>query len=187
MTVDEQCRLYLKREAPRYYVDYEDLRLIFIDSFEPDMHIRYGFTSECIDWLDDNLRHTERNVIIFSHITPLVQLQAWSEEIRNSSMIMRVLNKHSRNILAFINGHNHCDLLYNEAEFPIVSINCAKCEFFIEYKPNGAVVPYRKLGARIQESFDIMSIDSTGRTIHFTRFGAGHDRIIKNGKAEWII
>lgn len=187
MTVGEQCRLYLKRETPRYYVDYEDLRLIFIDSFEPDMQARYGFTEECIDWLDETLNGTEQNVIIFSHLTTLVELQAWAKEIRNSNEILRVLNKHSRKIFAFINGHNHCDLLYNDGAFPIISINCTKCEFFLEHKPDGAVVPYRKLGGRTQESFDIMTIDSAKRTIRFTRFGAGNDRIIQNGKAKWVI
>ena len=187
MTIYEQCRLYLKRETPRYYVDCEELRLIFIDSFDPETQLRYGFTAECINWLNEVLNGAGQNVIIFSHVTPLVQLQAWTDEIRNSDVIMRVLNQNSRKILAFINGHNHCDLLYNNGEFPIISINCAKCEFFLEYKPEGAVVPYRKLGERTQESFDIMTIDSDKRIIYFTRFGAGHDRIVQNGKASWII
>lgn len=102
---------------------------------------------------------------------------------------MKVLDTHSHNILAFINGHNHCDHLFNDlynGNFPIISINCSKCEYFLEHKPEGAVVPYRELGNRTQESFDIMSVDTEKKEIYFTRFGSGNDRIVKNAKAVWV-
>jgi predicted MPP superfamily phosphohydrolase len=177
-------------DKPQYYTDYSKhkLRLIFIDSFDPKEQLRYGFSNECVSWLDKILSETQSDwsVIVFSHLTPLVQLQAWAKEIRNSSTVMEVLNKHSNKILAFINGHNHCDHLYNGGRFPIISINCSKCECFLEHKPEGAVVPYRELGNKTQESFDIMTIDSASKIIHFTRFGAGNDRTVENGIARWV-
>ena len=66
----------------------------------------------------------------------------------------------------------------------IVSINCVKCEYFTEHKPKGAVVPFRRLGDRTQESFDIMTVDDD--ILYLTRFGAGHDRIIRNKRANWL-
>lgn len=126
--------------------------------------------------------------IVFSHVTPLVRLQVWAKEIRNREKLMGVLNPYAHRILAYINGHNHCDHLFNElynGKFPIISINCAKCEYFLAHKPEGAAVPYRKLGNRTQESFDIMQIDTDKREIYFTRFGAGDDRMVREGKGMW--
>lgn len=177
-------------EKPQFYIDYPDskLRIICIDSFDPKEQVRYGFTDYCIHWLDAALRTVpeEFDTIILSHLTPLVRLQAWAKDIRNRNKLIDVLNRYADRILAFINGHNHCDHLFNDlnnGQFPIVSINCAKCESFLEHKPEGAVVPERRLGDRTQESFDIMQVDTDKRTIYFTRFGAGQDRVIMDHKA----
>ncbi len=190
LTIDEQCKLYLQGNESRYYIDYEQekLRLIFIDSYDVNEQLRYGFSKECIDWLDQTLINMPSGYssVIFSHLTPLVKLQVWAKEIRNSDAIMAVLDKHSEKIMAYINGHNHCDHLFNDGLFPIVAVNCAKCEYFLEHKPEGAVVPHRKLGDVSQESFDIMTIDTENHKIHFTRFGAGNDRVVSYGKAEWL-
>lgn len=181
-------------QTPQYYVDYHEqkLRLIFIDSFDPKEQARYGFTEYCIYWLESLMNSLPKGYccIIFSHVPPLVRLQAWAKEIRNREKLMKVLDSHSHNILAFINGHNHCDYLFNDlynGNFPIISINCAKCECFLEHKPEDAVVPYRQLGDRTQESFDIMAVDTDKREIYFTRFGSGNDRVVRNGKAVWDI
>lgn len=180
-------------DRPQYYVDYDKqkLRLIFIDSFDPREPVRYGFTTYCIHWLDANLRQMPEgyNAIIFSHVPPLVRLQAWTKDIRNRTGLIEVLNKYADRILAFINGHNHCDLIFNDlknGQFPVISINCAKCECFTDHKPEGAVVPGRRLGDRTQESFDIMQVDVHGRKIFFTRFGAGSDRIVEDCRARFI-
>ena len=179
-------------EKPQYYVDYPEykLRLIFIDSFDPKEPVRYGFTNYCIHWLDAMLRQMsdEYSAIIFSHVTPLVRLQAWAKDIRNRNGLIEVLNGHASRIMAFINGHNHCDHLFNDLKngmFPIISINCAKCEYFLEHKPEGAHTPARALGDRTQESFDILQIDTINKRLYFTRFGAGEDRYVENHKAFW--
>ena len=180
-------------ETSRYYVDDDrhGLRMCFIDSFDPKAGSRYGFTEDCIAWLDSTLDGLPRDykVIVFSHLTPLVRLQAWTSDIRNREKLIGVLDKHAGRIMAFINGHNHCDHFFNDlknGQFPIISINCAKCEYFLEHKPAGAEVPFRRLGDRTQESFDIMHVDTIKNEIYFTRFGAGRDRIVRNHKAEWM-
>jgi len=180
-------------EPSRYYVDdrSQKLRMCFIDSFDPKAGSRYGFTEDCIAWLDETLSEMSEGskAIIFSHLTPLVRLQAWTDDIRNRIKLIEVLDKHADKIMAFINGHNHCDHLFNDlknGQFPIISINCAKCEYFLEHKPEGAEVPFRRLGDRAQESFDIMQVDTVKNEINFTRFGAGRDRVVRNHKAEWM-
>ena len=180
-------------DRPQYYVDILDqgLRFIFIDSFDPKEPVRYGFTDYCIHWLESVFRRMpeDYSAIVFSHLTPLVRLQAWADNIRNREKLITVLDQYAERILAFINGHNHCDHLFNDLknrQFPIISVNCAKCEYFTEHKPVSAVVPYRRLGDRTQESFDIMQVDSRSKKIYFTRFGAGRDRMVVNHKAAWV-
>ncbi|MCR5676183.1 MAG: metallophosphoesterase [Lachnospiraceae bacterium] len=178
---------------PQFAVDLEDLRLrmLFIDSFDPKETVRYGFTDYAVHWLEASLALLPEGwqAVIFAHLTPLIRLQAWTKDIRNREKLIGVLNAHANRILAYINGHNHCDHLFNElynGAFPVISINCAKCEYFTEHKPEGAVVPYRALGDRTQESFDVLQIDTENRKLYFTRFGAGDDRIVENGRARFL-
>ncbi len=179
-------------DRPQYYKDIPDekLRIIFIDSFDPRESVRYGFTDYCVHWLEAALGMMPQGycAIIFSHLTPLVRLQAWTKDIRNREKLIGVMDRHADWILAFINGHNHCDHLFNDlhnGQFPVISINCAKCEYFTDHKPEGAEVPYRRMGDRTQESFDILQIDADKRELYFTRFGAGRDRLVRNRRAEW--
>ncbi len=180
-------------ERPQFFADYpeEQLRLIFIDSFDPKESARYGFTDYCVHWLESVLAMLPEgySVIVFSHVTPLVRLQAWTDNIRNREKLMGVLDRYAGRILALVTGHSHCDHLYNElynGRFPIVSVNCAKCEYFTEHKPEGAVVPERALGDRTQESFDVLQVDGAKRELFFIRYGAGKDRAVRDGKAIWL-
>ena len=171
-------------------MDVPGLRFIFIDSFDPKEPVRYGFTDYCIHWLDACLSAmpSGSRAVILSHMPPLVRLQAWTKDIRGRVGLVEVLNRHADRILAFINGHNHCDLLYNDlhnGQFPVISVNCAKCEYFTDHKPEGAVVPPRRLGDRTQESFDVLQADAAAGILYLTRFGAGEDRIVKDHRAEF--
>jgi hypothetical protein len=190
LSLREQCDLYLGGHEAHYRVDFVEykLRLIFLDSFDPDAQLRYGYSRECMDFLDNALANLESGhmAIIFSHLAPLAKLQYWVASIRGEAGMMSVLRKNSAKILAYINGHNHADLLCNEERFPIISIANAKCEAYLERKPEGFITPERKLGTRIQECFDIMLINSGIRKIRFIRFGAGRDKMVNDGEAKWM-
>ncbi|CAM4481117.1 metallophosphoesterase family protein [Paenibacillus xylanexedens] len=189
-SIEEQCELYLGRDEPRYFVDFDKqkLRFIFLDSFDPNETLRYGYNAACIQWLNKLLENTPEDwkVAIFSHLTPVSRLQYWAKELRGENELMQLLNIHADKVLAFINGHNHGDFLDNEEGFPIISIVNSKCEAFTEYKPEGFITPNRKLGDPSQEAFDIMLVDSEKGQIRFVRFGAGKDKIVAHGKAEWL-
>jgi 3',5'-cyclic AMP phosphodiesterase CpdA len=190
LSLQEQRDLYLDGHEAHYEADFPEygLRLMFLDSFDPDAQLRYGYSGECIDFLDDVLAklNNEYSAIIFSHLPPLAKLQYWAANIRGEAGIMSILRKNSGKILAYINGHNHADLIGNEEKFPIISIANAKCEAYLERKPEGFITPERKLGTRIQECFDIMLINSGIREIRFIRFGSGRDKMVSCGKAKWI-
>ncbi|MDR2727681.1 MAG: metallophosphoesterase [Chitinispirillales bacterium] len=186
----EQCDIYLNGRKPHYYIDCNEqkLRFIFLDSFNHSEKLRYGYSVECIEFLEKSLSEIDDNfcAVIFSHLPPLVKLQFWSNALRGEKELMTALRGHSDKILCFINGHNHADLLYNEEKFPIISLANAKCEAFLERKPKEFITPKRELGARTQECFDIMTINTGKREIRFTRFGSGNDKTVKGGKAVWL-
>jgi Predicted phosphohydrolases len=189
-SLKEQCELYLGREEPRYSIDFDanKLRFIFLDSFDPEETLRYGYNESCIQWLKEQLENTldDWQVVIFSHLPPISRLQYWAKEMRGVHELMGILNRHAGKILAYINGHNHADLLDNAEGFPIISIVNSKCEAFTEYKSEGFITPDRKLGEPSQEAFDIMLVNTEKRQIRFVRFGAGKDKIVRRGKAEWL-
>ncbi len=190
LTLKEQCRLYLDREEPRYCVDFEShrLRLLFLDSFDPDAGLRYGFSNECVAWVEQTLKATPSgwSVIVFSHVTPLTRLQVWVSQIRGEAELLNVLGAQADKVLAFINGHQHADILCNDYAFPIITVGCAKCEHETVYKPAGAFTPERTPGAFSQELWDILSVDTANKTLTFRRQGAGKNRIVKDGKAQWL-
>ena len=195
-SVREQCELYLAHNdkntvraaaEPWYYKDFPEqkLRLCFLHSFDARRDLRYGFSPECINWQKEILKNTpvDYNIIIFSHLTLLDKLQYWAETIRGGKELAAMLNAYNDKsqpgkILAFINGHNHTDHIYNDFSFPIVSIGCAKPECFYENKPPGQFTPNRRLGDISQELWDAMVINPDEKSISFLRFGAGEDRFL---------
>ncbi|MCW3795105.1 metallophosphoesterase [Paenibacillus sp. LS1] len=189
-SLKEQCELYLGRDEPRYAIDFESqrLRFIFLDSFDPNESLRYGYNTACIHWLTEQLKNTSDDwrVIVISHVAPVRRLQYWAKEVRGEEELMKVLYDHSAKIMAFINGHNHADIIDNAEGFPILSILNSKCEAFTEYKSPGFITPHRKLGDPSQEAFDIMLVNTEKRQISFVRFGAGKDKIVTHGRAEWL-
>lgn len=189
-SLQEQCELYLGIDEPRYSIDFADrkMRFIFLDSFDPEETLRYGYSDACIRWLKEQLESVPEDwqAIVFSHLAPVARLQYWAKELRGEKAIIEVLSGHAGKILAYIHGHNHADLLDNAEGFPIISIVNAKCEAFAEYKPQGAITPDRKLNDPSQEAFDIMLVSPENRRIRFVRFGAGKDKMVANGRAEWL-
>jgi hypothetical protein len=190
LTLAEQCKLYLGRNEPRYFVDFDahKLRLLFLDSYEPDHELRYGYSPACISWVERTLTEMPKNwnAVVFSHVTPIARLQVWVKQIRGQAELLRVLNQHAGSVLAFVNGHQHADLLHNDEKIPFITIGCAKCEYETVHKPETAVTPERALGDATQDLWDILTVDTAARTLRFKRRGAGKDRLVKDGKAQWL-
>lgn len=185
MTQEEQSHYYLNREKPWYYVDFqgEKLRCLFLYSFDHKEKVRYGFPEEEIAWTKEVLTAipADYRVLIFSHVPLLPEMHFWTKEIRNSSLMLGILEDYVRNggkILGYIHGHNHADQINKEKKFPIISIGCAKCEDFKDKKPEGAVTYDRKMGTVTQELWDVLVVDPQNGKIDFVRFGAGENRSI---------
>lgn len=192
-SLEEQVELYQKHSQsyksdpslPYYYTDYKEqgIRCIFLNAYDNNEKVRYGFDWQQVKWLEDVLRKSSENygILIFSHDAPLAKLDYWSDEIRNGEALMDVLERHQRKqntILAYIHGHAHADYVYTERLFPIISIGCAKCEDMQEKKAEGFVTEKRELGMITQELWDILIVKPNKRQIEFVRFGAGKDKTI---------
>lgn len=198
MPLHEQAALYQAEAAawkqdkdkPYYYVDYpqQRLRCLFLSAYQHEARPRYGFDLSQIAWVHETLDTVRENwrVLVFAHDAPLADLDPWSEEIRNGSLLMQALESSRSQILAFIHGHAHADFVYHwqgKKEFPIIAIGCAKCEDMLERKVEGSFTPARELGQVTQELWDILVIKDNGN-LHFVRFGAGNDRNIESNTLE---
>lgn len=182
-TREEIRSLYLQgREKCYYYEDYprQCLRMIILESFDPEEKIRYGFHEEELDWLENLLADTsdEWHVLVFSHVPPTPRLHYWSKEIRGSRRLLQILRRYQSrgHLMGVIHGHNHADQIDYEEGFPIISIGCNKCEYFPDKKPEGAITYQRALDGPSQDLWDLLTISVERGTLDFTRFGAGEDR-----------
>ncbi len=196
MPLHEQADLYQagagkwKRDKDKtyYHVDFPEqrLRCLFLSAYENESRPRYGFDLTQVAWVRETLKETPDSwrVLVFSHDAPLPELDPWSEEIRNGSLLLQALDSSEAQMLAYIHGHAHADFVYpwqGKKQFPIIAIGCAKCEDMTECKVEGSFTPARVLGEASQELWDILIITNSGK-LHFIRFGAGHDRAFPYGE-----
>lgn len=169
-----------------YYVDRGELklRMLFLSSFDHKESVRYGFPGEELEWVRRTLRDTPKDykVLVFAHVPPLPEIHFWSDEIRNGEELIEILEEHNKKcnprIIAYVHGHNHADQVYTERNFPIISLGCNKCEYFVDKKPVGAVTYERMLGTVTQDLWDVMIVNTEEEKIDFVRFGAGEDRCV---------
>ena len=179
-------QLCLGRDDSDYYTDYpgQRLRMIFLDSFDPQRRERYGFSIKTLHHLLEMLEETPYGwrVLVFSHVPPLARLHVWSNTILGSEDAMGLLHKFRRKrngTVAWIHGHNHADQVFNGQDFPIVSIGCSKLEAFTEYKPAGSVTRMRRWGEPSQELWDVLVFHTHGSDFDLIRYGAGPDRFVR--------
>lgn len=175
-----------------YYVDLQGppipIRLIFLSSFDDRAPIRYGYTDAQLSWLEETLYSAKEGTrfLIFSHDAPLAQLDYWSFYIRNGERLLDILEacnaREEYQIVGFFYGHVHADQMYAGCSFPVLSIGCAKLEYFLDKKPKGAVTCKREADTVTQDLWDSMLVDLKGQRLKLIRFGAGEDREVSFAK-----
>ncbi len=186
MSLKACSQMCLGRDNPDYYADYPEqrLRMIFLDSFDPERSERYGFSIQTLRHLLEMLDETPYGwrVLVFSHVPPLARLHVWSNTILGSEDAIGLLNRlrRKRNLaVTWIHGHNHADQIDTGAGFPIVSLGCSKLEAFPEYKPEGSVTRMRRWGEPTQELWDVLVFHTHGSDFELIRYGAGADRYVR--------
>lgn len=185
LSLKVSSQLCLGRDDPDYCTDYPEqrLRMIFLDSFDPQRQERYGFSMKTLRHLLTMLDETPYGwrVLVFSHVPPLARLHVWSNTIQGSEDAIGLLHKFrgKRNMpVTWIHGHNHADQIDNGAGFPVVSFGCSKLEAFAEHKPAGSVTRMRRLGEPSQELWEVLVFHTHGSDFDLIRYGAGTDRYV---------
>lgn len=180
-------QMCLGRDDPDYCIDYPEqrLRMIFLDSFDPQRKDRYGFSEDTVRRFDSMLEQApeEFRILVFSHVPPLAKLHVWSDSILRSGemlgLLQRFRTKRGGTVLGWIHGHNHADQIDTSEGFPIVSVGCSKLEAFPEHKPAGSVTRMRRLGEPSQELWDVLVVHAYSRDFDLIRYGAGIDRYVQ--------
>lgn len=179
-------------EQEYYYVDYDiqQIRCLFLSSYNADTPVRYGFSDEEIEWIRQTLDRTPSGykVLIFSHEAPLDNLDYWARLIRNGKRLVTLLEEYNARedcqILAYIHGHTHAEHIYRGCSFPIISIGCNKCEYYPDKKPAGSHAYERVPDTITQDLWDVLLVDAKTEKLYFVRFGAGVDRVVDCKKTE---
>lgn len=175
-----------------YYADVSEhrVRMIFLSSFEDTAAIRYGYTKGQLRWLRRTLEGAAAGTrfLVFSHDAPLAKLDYWSFHIRNGKELLDILEECNRKdayqVVGFFYGHTHADFVFEECSFPVISVGCAKLEYFTDRKPQGAVAWPREEGTVTQELWDSLLVDFEKQMLRLVRFGAGKNREISFAKKE---
>lgn len=197
-SADEMRRVYRlgggTKDGLDYFVDVPaySVRMIFLASFDDRACIRYGYTHEQLCWVKDTLYSAEPGTrfLIFSHGAPLAKLDYWSFHVRNGEELLDILEgcnaKDEYQIAGFFYGHTHADYIFEECSFPVISVGCAKLEYFVDKKPKGATAWQRRADSVTQELWDSVLIDFEKQKLKLVRFGAGDDREASFEKKESI-
>lgn len=171
-----------------YYYDLpgHKLRMLVLLSHDYRAEPRYGYPEEELAWVEQTLDATPAGwrVLVFSHCPALPQMHYWSKEITNGSRLVELLARYrggqsTCKVLALIHGHNHCDQLDTAHGVPIVSVGCAKLEYFPDKKPEGGIAQPRRQDHKTQELWDVLLVDTGKDRLQFVRFGAGEDRTVQ--------
>lgn len=198
-TNEEMKRVYhlpTQEEVPGidYYVDWSNyaLRMIFLSSFDGSKPLRYGYHESQLAWLDETMASAPAGTrfLIFTHDAPLAKLDYWSVHIRNGEELLSILDKYNAKeeyqVIALFYGHTHADYVFEECSFPMISIGCAKLEYFTDKKPPCVDVWYRKADDVSQDLWDSLVIDFEQQKLFLVRFGAGKDREVSYAKKKSI-
>jgi hypothetical protein len=189
-----------------YFVDFSHMkiRLIILDGANTGVAAGWGFDQTQIDWLGTTALDVPDNwsVLVMCHVPTRASLDYDDAAVPNGEFIEAILNafdtrtsytyaalgktydysaKAGVEVIAFINGHTHGDLISvpSGLGFPYISIACANpSQISAGLLPAGAVAPARTLNTVTQDCWDVLALRPDERKIYMTRFGAGNDRVI---------
>lgn len=126
---------YYKMPANHYYIDYDNLRLIFLDTnfyLDGDKEVGYErgnnfdadsasyLPKEQIIWLKE-LISTDRQVLLFSHHP----LNSGPRGIKNSDELINLLSLFPDKQFISFNGHTHVDEATKVANITFINVNSA--------------------------------------------------------------
>ena len=163
-----------------YYVDFPVIRVICVSADETT------FMPETEAWLRNEALKTDCEVLILSHVPTRPEWGFREDVVNGEAMEAAVFDfiAGGGTVIAWIHGHDHGDMINTavsgdgSARFHEVGIGCARFQFPTSNGTPGMTYRERNRDDETMILFDIVTISRAGRTIRFTRVGAGEDREI---------
>ena len=167
-----------------YYVDFDSIRVVCLSADGTT------FRQVTIDWLKTVALNTDKAVLFLAHI-PTRPEWGFLNDVENGEVIedaIKTFINSGGTVIAYIHGHDHGDMINTVTDeqgnllWYEICIGCARFQYPTSNGTDGMVFRERNKEDETALLYDIVSIDETKKTVHFTSFGAGEDREITYGQ-----
>lgn len=160
----------------------------------------HWYSTEQLEWLADVLDSSDgMNIIISTHVPPTT-MNITGCDAENDDILRGIISAYcnkstyssgdisvnyasaSGTVVGIFSGHKHFDYTDNSTlPCPIIITTTAGNAPQEDPDGNKAVRTY---GTVNETAFDVVTVDTSGKTIYFTRIGNGSDRVVSYSSAE---
>lgn len=160
----------------------------------------HWYSTEQLEWLADVLDSSDgMNIIISTHVPPTT-MNITGCDAENDDILRGIISAYcnkstyssgdisvnyasaSGTVVGIFSGHKHFDYTDNSTlPCPIIITTTAGNAPQEDPDGNQAVRTY---GTVNETAFDVVTVDTSGKTIYFTRIGNGSDRVVSYSSAE---
>ena len=161
----------------------------------------YRYSTEQLEWLADVLDSSDgMNIIISTHVPPTTISSINNCNVEGDDIFRGIISAYcnkstyssgdisvnyasaSGTVVGIFSGHKHFDYTDNSTlPCPIIITTTAGNAPQEDPDGNKAVRTY---GTVNETAFDVVTVDTSGKTIYFTRIGNGSDRVVSYSSAE---
>ena len=161
----------------------------------------YRYSTEQLEWLADVLDSSDgMNIIISTHVPPTTISSINNCNVEDDDIFRGIISAYcnkstyscgdisvnyasaSGTVVGIFSGHKHFDYTDNSTlPCPIIITTTAGNSPQEDPDGNKAVRTY---GTVNETAFDVVTVDTSGKTIYFTRIGNGSDRVVSYFSAE---
>lgn len=160
-----------------YYFDDTERKIRYMCLNTSD-EAQYNVSSEQISWITSNvvLPDTDWSLLVLGHVT-LNKMGGltYSNESNGSNVISAILNC-TGEIIGYICGHQHIDILYYDGNIHYSSLYCDKLENVDYYA--GYSITDRQSGTTSEQAVTVVSINTTTKDVVFRRIGVGLNPVL---------
>ena len=185
MRLTKKAHFDTTSDGRNYYFDMDEFNFRFIFAAAINNY-QYAFSDSTANWIINTALDTDKDVVFFSHLSPIYNQNYANTNPANGSRIAAALETHHNNghaVLQFC-GHSHTDYEYS-SPYPCFFSCCQKFEAFVGDEPGLAyqqpeaiinTVDMRHIGDYTEDCWTVVIIRPTSRKVSLVRFGVGDDR-----------
>ena len=155
--------------AGYYYKDFENekVRIIILNSYEPEQFEQSGFSDDQIEWLCETALNTTNTIVVITHFkvpNNLFKNFVNGETYTNGSYSYDFSTQSVRNFAGVIHGHTHLDEYSSTKGYNYIGCDCGFCE-------------EAALDSVNEYCFTVFTVDTDEQRIYSTRIGRGGDHV----------